>query len=152
MDKDYLLIELNELIGDYLKEQRLDLVEFIYRREGKKSILRILVDKPQGGITLDECASLNNRIGLLLDEKGLLQQSYALEVCSPGLDRPLETEKDFLRCLNKPIKIFLQEPIEGKWEPEGLVTRVENDTICLDMDGSLLSIPLLKIRKAKQIL
>ena len=147
-----MLTELNELIGDYLKEQRLDLVEFIFRREGKKSILRILVDKPQGGITLDECASLNNRINVLLDEKGLLQQSYTLEVCSPGLDRPLETEKDFLRCLNKPIKIFLHEPIEGKWEPEGIVSRVENDNVCLDMDGSVLNIPLSKIRKAKQIL
>lgn len=84
-----------------MKNQNLDLVDIIYRYEGRGLVLRVLVDKPEGGITLDECAGLNNEISRILDEKDMLQQRYILEVSSPGLDRPLNSKNDFLRCINK---------------------------------------------------
>lgn len=152
MNREYLISQLNEFIGGYLEEQGLDLVELIYRYEGKNLVLRVLADKPWGGITLDECAALNNQIGRLLDEKDLLPERYTLEVCSPGLDRPLVTRKDFSRCLNKAIKVFLNGPIEGKQELEGVINRVEDDTVHLEIQGLIYAIPLLKIRKAKQVL
>jgi ribosome maturation factor RimP len=151
MDRDYLTNVLKDLFSDYLKEQNFDLLELIYRYEGKNLVLRILVDKPEGGISMDECANINNQISRLLYEKDLLQERYTLEVSSPGLDRPLVTKKDFLRCLNKAVKIFLSETIEGKWEMQGVITRVDDDAVCIDAQGRTQVIPLVKLRKAKQI-
>ena len=96
MDRPEITDELNNIIEDYLKNQNLDLVDLIYRYEGRDLVLRILVDKPQGGISVGECAHLNSEIGRIVDEKDILQQNYILEVSSPGLDRALKTKKTIL--------------------------------------------------------
>jgi ribosome maturation factor RimP len=152
MDRQEIIAELKNIIGDYLKIQRLDLVDFILRHEGRDLILRILVDRSEGGITLDECAKLNEQISNLLDEKDILQTRYILEVASPGLDRPLKTKNDFLHCTNRRVRFFLNEPINGKIELEGLISKVENDSVYIESRSELIEIPLTKINKAKQVI
>lgn len=152
MDRQEIIQELKNLMTDYLKAQGLELIELIYRYEGKDSVLRILVDKPEGGITLDECTHLNSELSRILDEKNILQQRYILEVSSPGLDRSLLTERDFLRCINKNVRFFFSESIDGKREIQGIVRKAEKDLVYIDIDGKQFEIPLSKITKAKQII
>lgn len=152
MDKETLKIELTNIISDYLKNQGLDLVDLIYRYEGRNLFLRILVDKPEGGIALDECAHLNNEISRILDEKDIIPQRYILEVSSPGIDRPLKTKNDFLRCINKKVRLFLSEPIKGKTELEGLISKVDDTSVYVDIETEVVVIPLAKINRAKQII
>lgn len=151
MDRQGLINELRVIIGDFLKNQNLDLVDIIYRYEGRGLVLRVLVDKPEGGITLDECAGLNNEISRILDEKDMLQQRYILEVSSPGLDRPLNSKNDFLRCINKRVRVFLNEPINAKLELDGVITEIKDDSVYIDIIGETIEVPLSKITKAKQI-
>jgi len=151
MDRIEITDELRNIIDGYLKTQNLDLVDLVYRCEGRDLVLRVLVDKPEGGISLGECAQLNNEIGRVIDEKDILQQAYLLEVSSPGLDRPLKTKNDFIRCLNKKVKVFLREPINAKFELEGIINNVEDDLVYIDIKGEILEIPILKINRAKQI-
>ena len=152
MDKEVLFKELKDCISDFLKTQNLDLVELIYRYEGRDLFLRILVDKPQGGINLGECAHLNRAISDTLDEKNILQEKYTLEISSPGLDRVLKTEEDFKRCLNKNVKLFLSEPSSGKLEWDGVVKNVDSNLVCLDIGQKVLEVPLNKINKEKRII
>lgn len=152
MDRQEIIAELKNIIGDYLKIQGLDLVDLVYRHEGRDLILRILVDKPEGGITIGECANLNERISNLLDEKDILQTRYIIEVSSPGLDRALKTKNDFLRCINRRVRFFLNELIDGKIELEGLISKVENDSVYIEVRNELIEIPLTKINKAKQVI
>ena len=152
MDRQETIAELKNIIGDYLKIQGLDLVDLILRQEGRDLILRILVDRPEGGITVGECANLNERISNLLDEKDILQTRYVIEVSSPGLDRALKTRNDFLRCINRRVKFFLNELINGKIELEGLICKVENDSVYIESRNELIEIPLTKINKAKQVI
>jgi len=152
MDRQEIIAQLQNIIGDYLKIQGLDLVDLILRHEGRDSILRILVDRPEGGITVGECAKLNILISNLLDEKDILQTRYILEVASPGLDRPLKTKNDFSRCINKRARFFLNESINGKIELEGLISKVENDSVYIESRSEIIGIPLTKINKAKQII
>lgn len=152
MDRQGIISELKNIIGDYLKIQRLDLIDLIYRHEGRDLIVRILIDRPEGGITVGECAKLNIQISNLLDEKEILQTRYILEVASPGLDRPLKTKNDFLRCTNRRVRFFLSEPINGKIELEGLISKVENDSVYIESRSEIIEIPLTKINKAKQII
>ncbi len=77
---------------------------------------------------------------------------YILEVSSPGLDRPLKTKSDFLRCINRKAKFFLLESIKGKIELDGIITKVEDDSVYIDIDGDIIEIPLVKVNKAKQLL
>ena len=151
MDREEIILELRDVVGSYLKDQGLDLIDLIYRYEGRDLILRILVDKPQGGITLEECAQLNKQISNILDEKDILQTRYVLEVSSSGLDRWLKTKSDFRRCINRRVRFFLNEAISGKMEWEGIINKVENDAVCVDTDDKIIEIPLLKIIKAKQV-
>jgi len=152
MDRRAIVRDLNGIIGDYLKIQGLDLIELICRYEGRDLFLRILTDRPQGGITLAECARLNKQISQILDEKDILQARYLLEVSSPGLDRPLKTKNDFLRCLNKTARFFLNEAVNGKIEWAGTIGKVDDDKVCINTETGVMEIPLAKITKAKQII
>jgi len=152
MDRHELTEKLRSVIGGYLESQGLELVELIYRQEGRDFVLRILADRPQGGITLDECAGLNIQISGLLDEKGILQERYILEVSSPGLDRPLKSREDFLRCTGRNARFFLNEPVNGKIEMDGVINKVDNNYVYIESGGKTVEIPLARINRAKQII
>lgn len=152
MDRTAIADELRRALTGYLEGNGLDLVEIICRYEGWGLFLRILVDWPEGGITIGDCSNLNKEISVMLDEKNILEQSYILEVSSPGLDRPLKTKKDFLHCKNKTVKIFLNEAINGKLEWDGAIDSVDEESLYIKTADKLLRIPLLKINKAKQLL
>ena len=152
MDREAVISGLKNIIGDYLQARNIDLVDFIYRYEGKDLVLRILADNPEGGISLGECACLNRDISRLLDEQDIIQERYTLEVSSPGLDRPLKTKSDFLRCSNKKVKFFFSEPVNGKFELEGIINKAGDDTVFIDIANQTVEAPLAKIIKAKQVL
>jgi len=151
MDRQAITEELKIIIDDYLRQQGLELVGLVYRQEGRDFALRILTDRPQGGINLDDCAYLNKEIGILLDEKNILQDRYILEISSPGLDRRLKTKNDFLRCLNRRVRFLLNEKIEGKMEFDGDVTGVTDLSVYINIEERKIEIPFSKITKAEQV-
>lgn len=144
--------ELRGLISPILEAEGLDLVEFNFSRSRGAALLRLLVDRKEGGITVEECAGLNRRIGALLDGQDFIRDRYILEVSSPGLDRPLKERNDFLRCLNRKIWILLKEPLKGNSEIRGAVKAVKEENLEIDCEGLLSKIPISGIIKAKQIL
>lgn len=152
MDRLLIIEELRNDISGFLNTRSIDVVDIIYRYEGRDLVLRILVDKPEGGISLDECAYLNKELGRVLDEKDILQGRYILEVSSPGLDRPLKTRNDFLRCMNRKAKVFLKEQINGKFELDGVVGRITDEAVFIDTQDGTVEVNFSKITKAKQII
>ncbi|MFA6384350.1 MAG: ribosome maturation factor RimP [Candidatus Omnitrophota bacterium] len=152
MSKEQLVAELEKLIGEFLAPHGLELVELVYRFEGQGLVLRVMADYPQGGISMSECSRINRAIGDLLEEKNVIDSRYILEVCSPGLDRPLRTGRDFKRCASKSVKCFLKEPINGKIEWDGVIADVSDTRVVLNTPECVLELPLEKINKAKQII
>jgi len=152
MDRDRLITELSSLIADFLKCQGLELVDLIYRYEGGKLFLRILTDRPEGGITLEECSTLNKEIGYILEGKNIIQAKFILEVSSPGIERPLVTKSDFQRSINRNARFHLSEPIKAKLEWVGVIKEVDDAAVHIDVKGDIIRIPLDKINKAKQII
>lgn len=142
--------ELKEIIEPILKENGFELIELIYRREGRNPTLRILADK-KGGITVGECSFLNQMIGDALDKRDLIQEPYILEVNSPGLDRPLKTENDFGRVLGKKIRVNTRRSLEGIVKGNtvtGILKEVDANSIKLEIDsGEVLEIPLENIAR-----
>ena len=152
IDKYTLQEKLKAVICDYLKEENVILVDLNFRPQRRKFILRIIVDETGGGITLDRCAYLNNTISQLLDRENLIQASYVLEVSSPGIDRPLVTRDDFSRCLNRKVRIFLNESQGKICEILGVVISVTDAQLNLDSGGEIRQIPFDRIKKAKQVI
>lgn len=143
--------EIKKLVLPLLVEKEVELVELVIGRQRGRSVLRFLVDSPAGGITLAECAQLNREIGRLLDQNDIIQESYVLEVSSPGLDRPLVNTRDFQRCHGQLIKIVLHRPIDGQNVWIGSVDTVDDkDLVILTKERRRLLIARENIASAKQ--
>ena len=89
--------------------------------------IQVIADKFMGGITIEECAQLNRAIVEAIDNGGFLpQDGYILEFSSPGLDRPLVNSKDFARNLNREMRLWFKDPVEGKKEWSGILMGITN--------------------------
>ena len=107
-----------------------ELVELQFRREASGWVLRLIIDNVNG-IGIDECSRISREFAHLLEVEDLIEQSYSLEVSSPGLDRPLKREKDFLRCKGKKAKVVVREPIDGQNQCIGLIEEVTQESVTL---------------------
>ena len=127
----------------------LDLVDVELFRAGRRRILRIYIGK-QGGVSVEDCARVSRDLGVLLDAENVMEDdSYTLEVSSPGLDRPFKTLKDFRRNLGRFVRISTREPVEGKKLLVGKLEDAGEASITLDADGVARSIPMDLIIQAK---
>jgi len=130
-----------------LSSEGMDLVEIEYRRESKGWILRLYIDK-EGGVTLDDCARISQEVGRSLDVEDFISTPYTLEISSPGLTRPLKTEKDFMRYRDRLIKVRTIDPIENRRQFKGKLLGVSDNRIEIEMEGGILQIPLSNVAKA----
>jgi ribosome maturation factor RimP len=132
-----------------LREAGLELVEVEFRREAPGWVLRLYIDRP-GGITLDDCQRVSEELGDHLDVAELIDHPYHLEVSSPGLDRPLTREADFVRFAGHPARISTREPVDGRKSFRGRLAGLEDDRVLLDLDeGPRVAIPRGVIHKAR---
>ncbi|MCQ9207613.1 MAG: ribosome maturation factor RimP [Omnitrophica bacterium] len=144
----HILEQIKELIAPEALERKYYIVDVTYKREGKNFVLRILADK-EGGITMDECAEFNNAIGELLDKKGVIEDKYTIEVSSPGLDRRLVKDGDFVWAMDKRVKITTYAPLDGKSAFSGRLLGLGKDTVVIGEDAASTEIPREKIASAK---
>lgn len=100
--------QLRELVEETADLHGLDLVEFQHGAHGGRQRLRVFVDR-RGGVTVNECARLSRELSRALEAEGLVAGSYVLEVSSPGVHRPLRTEKDFARVEGRKIRLRTDE-------------------------------------------
>lgn len=138
---------IKQLAGSTLSEAEAELVELSWSRQGRQVVIRLLIDKV-GGVTIQDCARLNQRIGEALDTAGCLTEPYTLEVSSPGLDRPLRTKRDFERALGEPITVGLTAAVRGIPHLTGTLLAVQPEAIVLVTDAGNVTIPLTQIRSA----
>jgi ribosome maturation factor RimP len=112
--------EIEAVVEALLKSEGLELIDLEFRKEARGWVLRIFMDKP-GGVTLDDCSEISREIGDQIEVNELIPHSYTLEVSSPGLDRPLKKEKDFLGSLGKLIQLSTSVSWEGQTFFKGIL-------------------------------
>lgn len=125
-----------------------DLVDMEYKKEGPSWYLRFFIDKP-GGVTIEDCQIVSEKVGKELDKHDPIPNSYYLEVSSPGIDRPLKTEKDFKRHEGEEVEIKTYERINGRKKFKATIEGFQNGNVVLSVDGETVEIPLEKIALAK---
>ncbi len=139
--------KVEDLIKPIIEEHNYDLVDVVYAKEGKEWYLRVFIDKTEG-ITLDDCELISREVGQLLDTIDPIKTTYILEVSSPGIDRPLKKEKDFLRFVGNKVIIKTFETINGQKAFKGQLKEFKEGIVTIIVDGKDIDISLDKIASA----
>jgi len=118
------------LVMPIIEANGFELVDVEYVKEGGTWYLRAYIDKP-GGITVDDCELVNRALSDLLDQEDFIDDSYILEVSSPGLGRPLKKEKDFKRSMGEEVEIRTYRMVNKQKEFRGILSAYDKDTVTI---------------------
>lgn len=119
-----------KLVQPIVDENKFELVDVEYVKEGSNWYLRIYVDK-EGGITVDDCEVVSRALEVYLDKENFIEDPYILEVSSPGLGRPLKKDKDFARSIGMLVEVKLYKAIDKKKTFEGQLEAYTDSTITI---------------------
>ena len=137
------------LIEPLLPEFGMELVDVEFKHESGRWILRVFIDK-QGGVTIDDCAGISRELGDLIEAANIIGFPYVLEVSSPGLNRPLIKEDDFIRSIGKMVQLKMSKPVNKRRNFTGCLADIKEGMINLVMDDNkLVELPLNEIDKAR---
>ena len=129
-------------IGDKVAENLgFCVVDAQFKKEDGRQILRIFIDK-EGGVGIDDCEAFSRAIEPVLDEADPIEGNYTLEVSSPGADRRLTKEREFLYYIGAKVDVKLFKPIDGMKEFSGILTGYKDKAAELEVDGNILIIPV----------
>ncbi len=123
-----------EILFPITEEYGYELVDVEYVKEGGTWYLRAYIDKP-GGISIDDCEKVSRKLSDILDEKDYIDDSYIMEVSSPGLGRPLKKDKDFRRSLGKEVEIRTYRMIDKQKEFTGTLKGYDKDSVTVVFGG-----------------
>jgi|TARA_B100000315_G_scaffold188134_1_gene177863 ribosome maturation factor RimP len=137
-----------EIIEPITREENIELVDVEYKKVGKTWALRIYIDKNLG-VTLGDCQRISRQAEDLIEVHEVITNPYVLEVSSPGLDRPLKKERDFIRNKGKQVQVKSFSPVNGKKQRIGTVQDFKNGTLYLKDPAGIQEIPLGDIAQAK---
>lgn len=126
---------IEELVAEITNPLNFEIVDIEYVKEAGEYYLRVYLDK-EGGISLNDCETVSRQLSEVLDVKDPIKENYFLEVSSPGLDRPLKKDKDFVRYQGRDVEIKLYKPLNGSKQFEGeLVGLTEENNIKVIIDN-----------------
>ncbi len=143
------LDEIRPIIEGKLKFLRMELYDLKFVAAGRHSVLRVFIDK-EGGVAIDDCENASRELSMLLDVENFSATPYTLEVSSPGADRPLATQHDFVKVIGQYVRLELKG--EGTQRPVVVgkcVSCADNVLSVEGDDGAEKKIPLDAIAKGK---
>lgn len=141
-----------EMARPIAESLNLELVDVEYVKEGSNWFLRVYIDK-EGGVDIDECGLVSEKLSAKLDETDPIKEAYFLEVSSPGAERPLKTKADIAAHIGSYVNIKLYEKMNGEKEYEGTIQSFADDVLTLEYKDKTrtkeLEVPYEKIAKAR---
>ena len=128
-----------EISDKLAEEMNFSVVDVEFKKEGQDKILRVYIDK-DGGVDLDDCEKFSRALEAVLDEEDFIEEAYNLEVSSPGLDRQLKKEREFLHYIGRKVDVKLYKEQDGKKEFTAILKNYEEKTVSLEVSGEVLKI------------
>lgn len=116
-----------------LEEHQFELVDVEYVKEAGNWYLRAYIDK-EGGITVDDCEVISRRLSDWLDKEDFIDDSYIMEVSSPGLGRPLKKDKDFERSLGDEVELRLFKARSKQKEFTGVLKSYDKESVTIELE------------------
>ncbi len=142
---------LAEIVTPVIEDLGFELVR-IRLMGGKTPILQIMAERPEGGISVDECGEISTAVSAILDVEDPIVDEYTLEVSSPGIDRPLTRLKDFETFEGYEARIETDELIDGRRRFKGVLAGVEDDEVLINIEEGTVGLKFDWLSDAKLIL
>lgn len=140
-----------QLVTPAIEKNNFELVDVEYKKEGNNWYLRVYIDK-DGGVSLDDCQIISEYLSEKLDEVDPIDNSYILEVSSPGIDRPLKTKRDFEKFKGSLVEVSLYQPIDKKKKYEGELLGLEDDKVIIVNDGGKREFDIKNVSLVKPVI
>ena len=138
--------EIQEVLQPIADEMQIEIVEVEFK-QGREPALTVYIDI-EGGVDLNTCEAFHRAIDPVLDELDPTQGApYTLNVSSPGLDRPLKTERDFQKCMGKKVEVKLFAPMQGKKFFEATLVGFDEHCVSIEENGNVMKLEKNKIAK-----
>ena len=128
-----------------------ELVGVEHLPQGHHSLLRIYIDKLDGGVGVDDCEKVSRQVSTVFDVEDPIAGRYSLEVSSPGLDRLLFQAKDYERFVGREIKVQLATPIDGRRKMTAKLLGIAEGVITVEFEGETLQFSLDDVEKARLV-
>lgn len=119
-----------------------------YLSQGKHSVLRVYIDKPEVGIAVEDCEAVSRQVSSMLDVEDPIPGHYTLEVSSPGMDRPLFNLGHFERFVGHEVKLLLSAPLNNRRKMTVLLKQVSDGIVYAELEGKAIEIDFENIEKA----
>ncbi len=145
--------EMRALVEPILEDRGLELVDIEQRRGRAPWTVRVIVDTQagDGAVGVDQCASVSREIATHLDAVDAIPERYNLEVTSPGLDRTLAREKDFVAACGQQVRVETRRPLDGRRRFKGTLLGFQGDVAQIDVDGEVLAVPFEEVARARTL-
>lgn len=140
-----------ELVRPITDKFTFELVDVEFVKEGANWYLRVYIDKT-GGITIDDCQVVSEELSEVLDRVDPITQSYFLEVSSPGLDRPLKTDREFEKYKGEEVEVKLYQPLDGQKIFEGELLGLRNGKILIVVNKTEMEFDRDKVATVKRVI
>jgi len=125
-------------------------VKFLDSKSGR--LLQIMAERPDGSMSLDDCAAISRQLSAVLDVEDTIPDAYRLEVGSPGIDRPLVKLADYASYVGHTAKIETALPIDGRKRFTGILKEVAGENVVITVDNQDYHLPHIDIQSAKLVL
>ena len=138
------------LVAPVVEAAGLELVEVTFQRESGRKVLRVVVDR-EGGVDIDTISATAEQVSRRLDLEGFAPGPYALEVSSPGIERPLRRTVDFRRRIGDRVKVRTTAPIDGARNHAGELVSADEEAIVVATDGGQVRVAYEQIASARTV-
>jgi len=140
-----------ELVKNIIVNDDLEIVSVEYLKEGSNWVLRVYLEDREGKLSIEDCTRISKDLSNMLDEEDFIDNSYILEVSSPGVERPLRNEDDYNRFKGEKVFIKTYAPLNGQKEFNGtLKGLVDNSVKIISNDTEeIIEIPYKSIANAR---
>ncbi len=137
-----------EIIEPIVAEEGLTLYDVVWTNDLGQHVLRVLLENPDGPVTLSDCTKVSHAIEDIIEVKNSVPEKYCLEVSSPGLDRPLNRKEHFDKVLGKLIRVKTKKPLDGRGNYKGILKSTGPKDFNIEIDGRDYVVPFDQVAKA----
>lgn len=139
--------KIEALSENILSENGLELVDIEFKKEGNNKVLRLYIERIEGRVNLDDISKVTRLISDMLDEEDVIEEEYVLEVSSPGVNRVIKKEKDFIKFSGKKVDVALFKAIDGRKKFSGILEGYEDGKVLVLVEDDHMAIPKEAISK-----
>lgn len=145
--------DLKSIVEPVIEERGCELLDVSIRPSAGEGLVRIVIDSRSGDgrVPMADLEAISREVGFQLEAADYMSGRYRLEVTSPGLDRVLAREKDFVAAEGLEVKIQTRRPVDARKRWRGVLVGIRDGIVSLKVDGTEVRIPFEEVEKANSI-